>query len=450
MILQRFEQYAKERPEHPALLDGAETVTFGMLAEDVERWRARYRKASVAPGAVVALEGDYGRGTIGALLAAIHERLILVPLSPDSAAHAEAFRRTAEVEWRADGISGNLVSTGVSAAHPFFVELRRREGPGLVLFSSASTGKHKAAVHDLTELLAKFATPRKAWRTLVFLQLDHIGGLNTILHALANGGTVVVAGSRTPADVAAAIERHRVELLPTSPTFLNLLLMSGEHERHDLGSLRLITYGTEAMPASTLERAVQALPQAAFQQTYGLTEVGILRSKSRDSASLWVRVGGESFETKVVEGRLWIRARSAMLGYLNAPSPFDDEGFLDTGDRVEVDGEWLRILGRESEIINVGGNKVYPAEVEAAILELDGLVDVVVAGEPHPLMGAVVTATVVLRSGEPLAELKIRLRSHCAARLAPFKVPTRIRVVDGPLHSSRYKRQRMRGAAHRT
>lgn len=443
-MLRRFEQHALAEPGKPAVLDGETTVTFGELAADVERWRVRYRDARLDPGAVVTLEGDYGRGTIGAFLAAIHERLILVPLSPDSAVHADAFRRIAEVGWRADGIAGTLVPTGVAATHPHLAELKRRGVPGLVLFSSASTGTHKAAVHDLAGLLVKFATPRPAWRTLVFLQLDHIGGINTLLHALANGGTVVVARSRTPADVAAAVERHRVELLPTSPTFLNLLLMSGELERRDLTSLRLVTYGTEPMPVSTLERAAQALSQAVFQQTYGLTEVGILRSKSRDSRSLWVRVGGDGFETKVVEGRLWIRAQSAMLGYLNAPSPFDEDGFLDTGDRVEVEGEWLRILGRESEIINVGGNKVYPAEVEAAILDLDGVVDAVVAGEPHPIMGAVVAATVVLRAPEPLAEFKARLRTHCAERLPAFKVPARVRVVDGPLHSTRYKRQRRR------
>ena len=61
-----------------------------------------------------------------------------------------------------------------------------------------------------------------------------------------------------------------------------------------------------------------------------------------------MRVGGEGYETKVVDGRLWVRAESAMLGYLNAPSPFSADGFLDTGDLVEVDGEWLRILGRRA------------------------------------------------------------------------------------------------------
>ena len=210
----------------------------------------------------------------------------------------------------------------------------------------------------------------------MFLLLDHIGGVNTLFYTLSNGGAVIVPSDRSPVAICDAIERHRVELLPTSPTFLNMLALSGEAERRDLSSLRLITYGTEPMPASTLERACATFPQARLLQTYGLTELGIMRSQSRESNSLWVRIGGEDFEWKVVDGRLWIRAKSAMLGYLNAPSPFDAEGFFDTGDLVETDGEWVRFLGRKSDIINVGGNKVFPAEVESILLEMENVADV--------------------------------------------------------------------------
>jgi len=111
-----------------------------------------------------------------------------------------------------------------------------------------------------------------------------------------------------------------------------------------------MTYGTEPMQTSTLKRLSELFPDITLQQTYGLSEVGILRSKSRSSDSLWMKVGGDEFQTKIVNGTLWVKSDSAMLGYLNAPTPFDEEGYLDTGDMVEQDGEWLRILGRQSEI----------------------------------------------------------------------------------------------------
>jgi long-chain acyl-CoA synthetase len=209
----------------------------------------------------------------------------------------------------------------------------------------------------------------------------------------------------------------------------------------------LITYGTEPMPASTLEQACKVLPNARFLQTYGLTELGILRSQSRESNSLWVRVGGEDFESKVVDGRLWIRAKSAMLGYLNAPSPFDAEGYFDTGDLVEVDGEWIRFLGRKSDVINVGGNKVHPAEVESTLLQMEGVADVVVLGQPHPLTGQIVLATVQLTTGETAEQFKLRMRQFCADRLSSYKIPARVQVTEKAVYSARFKRVRKSDAA---
>lgn len=196
------------------------------------------------------------------------------------------------------------------------------------------------------------------------------------------------------------------------------------------------------MPASTLTRVAAAFPDAKLQQTYGMTELGILRSESRGPDSLWVRVGGEGYETKVVEGRLWVRAESAMLGYLNAPNPFSEDGFLDTGDLVEVDGDWLRILGRRSEVINVGGSKVHPAEVESVLLAMDGVEDAAVAAEPNAITGQIVTATVRVGTGESLTDFKGRMRAWCRDRLESYKIPAKVRFADGPLYSERYKRKR--------
>src|SRR6185295_12684476 len=133
-----------------------------------------------------------------------------------------------------------------------------------------------------------------------------------------------------------------VELLPTSPTFINMILISKAYEEYDISSLKLVTYGTESMPETTLRKFNELFPDIELKQTYGLSEIGILRSKSRDNNSLWVKIGGEDFKTKVVDGILHIQAKSAMLGYLNAPSPFDSEGWFNTQDRVEVDGDWIK------------------------------------------------------------------------------------------------------------
>jgi acyl-CoA synthetase (AMP-forming)/AMP-acid ligase II len=155
-----------------------------------------------------------------------------------------------------------------------------------------------------------------------------------------------------------------------------------------------------------------------------------------------MRIGGDGFRTRVVDGVLWIKSDFAMVGYLNAPSEFDADGWFNTHDQVEVDGEWFRVLGRETDLINVGGQKVYPAEVEDVVLEVDNVHDVAVHGETHPLLGQVVVATVVLDRPEPVDGVKKRVRQACSGRLANYKVPVKVVLSDGPLHSSRQKKIR--------
>src|SRR4029077_12255483 len=119
-----------------------------------------------------------------------------------------------------------------------------------------------------------------------------------------------------------------------------------------------------------------------------------------------------------------------MLGYLNAPSPIDAEGWMNTGDIVEEQDGLIRFLGRSSEVINVGGQKVFPTEVEAALLEADNIADATVYGVPHPLLGHAVAARLALNAPEEAKAVADRLRSHCRQRLQKFKVPMRFEIVE--------------------
>ena len=168
----------------------------------------------------------------------------------------------------------------------------------------------------------------------------------------------------------------------------------------------------------------------------------MLRSQSRPDGSLWVRVGGDGFETEVRGGVLWIRSQYAMLGYLNAPSNFDADGWFNTQDQVEVDGDYIRILGRVSDIINVGGQKVYPAEVEDVILTLDNILDVAVIAEAHLMLGQIVVAKVALRCPEAADDLKRRIRAACRLSLAAYKAPAKVVITEESFHTARQKKIR--------
>ncbi|HCE17441.1 MAG TPA: AMP-dependent synthetase [Anaerolinea thermolimosa] len=431
--------------EQPAMVWRDQPTTYGDLLLRVEEWKGELDRYGMKEGQVVAIDGDYSPNSVAVLLALIDRGAIVVPLTQAAAAHREEFLEIAQVEEviALDENDRHVINRRpVVADHPFIQQLRQLGDPGLVLFSSGSTGKSKAALHNFARLLEKFKVPRNKMVTLTFLLLDHIGGLNTLFYTLSNGGTVVSVRSRDPDVVCRAIERHRVELLPTSPTFLNLLLISEAYKRHDLSSLKRITYGTEVMPESTLLRIHEVFPDVQLQQTYGLSELGILRSKSRDNRSLWVKIGGEGFQIKVVDGILWVKAESAMLGYLNAPSPFDEEGWMNTGDMVEVDGEYVRILGRQSEIINVGGQKVYPAEVESVLLQMENVRDAVVLGEKNPITGNIVTARVNLKEPEDPRAFKQRMHAFCRERLAAYKIPVKVEILTQEQYNARYKRMR--------
>ena len=167
-----------------------------------------------------------------------------------------------------------------------------------------------------------------------------------------------------------------------------------------------------------------------------------MRSKSKEDGSLWVKIGGEGYETRVNNNLLEIKAKSAMLGYLNASSPFTDDGWFMTGDQVEIDGEYLKILGRKSEIINVGGEKVYPSEVESIILEVEDILEVVVYGEKNPIIGNIVCAKIRIQNSEKSNNIIREIKNHCKSKLPAYMIPIKIIFDDREQFGDRLKKNR--------
>lgn len=404
-------------PGAPFLVDGRQSVSLRDVA------MAGAALGDIAPGEVVALIGDTDAQSIALLLALVDRGAVIMPLTTaNSAQHPYFFEAGSASVVIRDGRATRLAAG--KPGHPLLRGLAERGHAGLILFSSGTTGLPKAILHDFSRFLARYATPRPAWTTLNFLLFDHIGGLNTLFHTLYNGGVIVRPSGRTPEAVAADIRIHEVALLPTTPTFLRLWALAGIPPRAELPSLRLVTYGTERMDQHTLSLLARALPDVDIRQTYGMSELGILRVRTRRRDELWVQVGGESVESRIVDGELWLRSENRMEGYLNAPSPFDAEGWYHTRDMVERDGDWLRIVGRRDTLINVGGLKVLPAEVEHAALQFPGIRFARAKGGANPVTGMHVELLCEPADGVPVD--REALARHLRASLPPHAVPRRI------------------------
>jgi acyl-CoA synthetase (AMP-forming)/AMP-acid ligase II len=426
-LLTRFTAYSAK----PALAGAWGVVTYAELAGLVARARHEITQLKLDRPTAFGLIGEHGPAASAWLLALAEAGHFVAPLSGNAAEHP-AKLALINAQWIvvAESLDWKLLPrVDEPSSHPLFQQLKEQGSSGLILFSSGTSGAPKAMVQDFGKLLATYESRRESdLAMLALLGFDHIGGINTLLNTLAAGSLLAVPASRSPADVAATIARHRVAILPASPTFLNLLLTAGL--TGELASLRVITYGTEPMPESLLARLKTAFPRVRFIQTFGTSETGITRTESPEPGSTFLRFEDPNLEWKVIDDELWLRSRTQIAGYLNASNErFTADGWFRTGDKVEQgpDGT-LRILGRLGEMINVGGEKLMPAEVEAIVLGVAGVADCRVRGEPHPLTGQTVVVDVVSTQADQEA-LRSEIRTACRQRLARHKIPTRVTFV---------------------
>lgn len=434
--------------EKPAVVWKNRQFSYDDLFKLILDWELQFTDLGISRGTVCSVLGEFSPKCCALFFALMRVGAIAVPLTKSVAGESERFKEIAGVQVSIEFFEGDDFISRKETRYSqnlLIDEFRStKNSPGLVVFSSGSTGEPKGILHDCDCVMRKFVSKHQGWRSILFLLMDHFGGFNTFLAAFAYGGVAICINDRDPSAVCEAIELSKATLLPTTPTFINLLIASRAYMSYDLSSIELITYGTEVMPEATLNKLSIIFPNARLKQTYGLSEVGVLRSKSESDSSLWVKIGGDGFEVKIQNDILWIRSEANMVGYLNAPSPFDSEGWMCTGDHVEVNGGYMRIIGRKSEMINVGGQKVFPAEIETVLLEDGNIKEATAFGVKHPLMGYVIHAHVALFNQESVEDLTIRMRKHCNSKLAKYKIPVKFTVVhSGDQHNKRFKKIRI-------
>jgi acyl-CoA synthetase (AMP-forming)/AMP-acid ligase II len=274
--------------------------------------------------------------------------------------------------------------------------------------------------------------PAPGERWLLAYGLHQFAGLQILMHVLAAGATLIAPAPRRPREGLDAMRRHAVTHASATPTYWRFVLAELRADEGPVPVLDQITLGGEAIPAPLLEELTEAFPGANISQVYAASEFGSSGS-TRDRRSglpLGVLERGDDADVamKIVDGELWVRSRTGMLGYYDE-EPIDPDAWHPTGDLVEIVGDRVEFRGRASEIINVGGVKVHPLPIEERVAAVHGVAMARVYGRPNPLTGSIVAVEIVMSPGEVKQAVREAVRAACADLPAAAR-PRSVRFVD--------------------
>jgi acyl-coenzyme A synthetase/AMP-(fatty) acid ligase len=310
-----------------------------------------------------------------------------------------------------------------------------------ILLTSGTTGLPKLVAHALTSLTgainvdSELGTPA-VWST--FYDIRRYGGLQIFLRALLGGGSLVLSGAEeSTADFLVRAGAHKVTHISGTPSHWRHALMSPSARAM---APRYVRLSGEIADQAILDSLRSFYPDADVAHAFASTEAGVafvVRDGLAGFPASFVGVPGADVEMKVEDGSLRIRSARTASRYLGDEALASMDGFVDTRDMVELRGDRYYFVGRRDGIINVGGLKVHPEEVEAVINRVSSVRMSLVKARKNPIMGAVVVADVVVRkeadqgdAAIPADTLKSEIFEECRRALAPHKVPTIIRFVQ--------------------
>jgi acyl-coenzyme A synthetase/AMP-(fatty) acid ligase len=374
----------------------------------------------------------------------VARRMLLCP--PDfDADHVKTLIEDAEIdavvtdhpEWRADAAMKLVVPAGGPVRAVVRAQTERQTE--WLMLTSGTSGVPKIVRHTLEGLTGAIIADGPArgappiWAT--FYDIRRYGGLQIFLRAIIGGGSMVLSEPGEPiAEHVARLHARCVTHISGTPSHWRKLLMSGTASGFDPRYVRL---SGEIADQAVLDGLRRAFPKASIGHAYASTEAGVgfaVNDGLEGFPADMVRQSGDGVDMKVEDGSLRIRSRRTAHAYVgrDASALTDGEGFVDTGDMVELRGDRYHFVGRRGGIINMGGLKVHPEEIEAVINRHTEVRMSRAKSRRSPITGAIVVADVVLADSDRSSrrdDIRDRILADCRASLAPHKVPAVIKFV---------------------
>jgi O-succinylbenzoic acid--CoA ligase len=479
---QMFEQALAAHPARRAIVFGDSALTYEALDAEVGRIAAGLAAAGIAQGDRVVLFLGNRPAFVSLLLATQRLGAIAVPVGtreqrpglayvlrqcgakaivfdaalagvvPDAAeAPGLALRVCAD----GDG-AGSLNALGHGLPPPRAAAPVREEDTAVLLYTSGTTGNPKGAmlshfniVHSAIHYQACFGLDENDCAGLA-VPASHVTGLIAVIAAMLRvGGAMLIFAEFRADQFVAVAARERMTYTLMVPAMYNLCLMRGAMDEHDLSAWRIGGFGGAPMPPSTVEAMAQTLPGLTLVNAYGATETtspatavppgAIVEGNDSVGVALpcasVIAVDDDGVEVAPgVSGELWIGGPMVVRGYWDNPEATAQgftAGYWHSGDIGSIDAQgYVRIFDRKKDMLNRGGYKIYSAEVENVLMALPGVLEAAVVGRPCPVLGERVHAFLYAPGGGLDAAA---VRQHCATRLADYKVPEEVTLMDAPL-----------------
>ncbi len=308
-----------------------------------------------------------------------------------------------------------------------------RKTPKVLIQTSGTTGVPKIAEHEIDRLLGRIKIPDtiSLARWLMPYHPKSFAGLQVLLTFLSGGRELVYGLEHTVPQLVGLALQHNPTHISATPTFWRSLMMAGGQAL----PLKVITLGGEAVDQVLLDTLKRAFPQALIQHIYASTEAGALFGVKDGLAGFpakWLESGTEGVRFRINGDQvLEVHSPRMMAGYSkNREIPLSEDGWLITGDIVDRKDDRVFFAGRQDSMINVGGSKVRPEEVETLACTVDGVHDALVYGIKNPVVGQLVAMDLVLMNGISEGQVRKKLDVLFAKMLERHKLPRIIKVVE--------------------